>query len=83
MTSPIRRGRTSRMVNESGFDGGLINEHHRDVVLDRIHTPAVVALESGSLIDQMDRFLACGADQNLEQRRIDGHPVNICQNRRR
>src|SRR5688572_24252581 len=68
-TSPIRRSRISRM--RSGLDGGLVNQHHGNIVFDRIDAPALRALEGGAPLDQLDLRFAVGARQDLEQLRIN------------
>ena len=55
----------------------LVNQHHRDIVLDGIHTMALVALERRAVFDQFDRGLAVGAREDFEEFGIDGHPENI------
>ena len=52
-TSPIRRRRTSRILNAASvLDRRLVDQHHRDVVLDRIHAVARVALQAGAVLDE-------------------------------
>src|SRR6187551_3011144 len=77
-TSPMSRGRTSRMVNgRSRVDGGLIDQHHGNVVLDRISPPARVAAKTSAFLDEANRCLAYGADEDIEQGLINGHDGNI------
>ena len=57
------------------LDGGLDDQHDRDVVFDWIHALALVALQRGAVLDELHLGLAVGAGQNLEQFRIDGHRV--------
>src|SRR6185436_14369434 len=81
-TSPINRSRTRRMFGTSGtsgtpgtfgtlgtllFDRGFVDQHHRDVVLDRIDAVTRFALERLSVLHQRDRRLACRAGEYFEQ----------------
>ena len=56
-----------------GFDRGLIDQHHGDVVLDRVHPVALIALERRTILDQCDRCLTVRARKYFEQFSIDGH----------
>ena len=66
------------------LDCGLVDEHHRNVVLDGIHAVARDALERRAVLDQRDWSFAVGTGQNLEQFRVDSHsrdymtPTGIC-----
>jgi hypothetical protein len=57
----------------SGFDGRLVHEHHWNVVLDGVHAPAGVALETRAIVHEVHWCLAVGTDQDFEKRRVDGH----------
>src|SRR6185295_7422245 len=73
-TSPISRRRTSRIrCRLVVLDGGFVDEHHRNVVFDRIHTLARRALEGGAVLDQRDRCFTVGTRENLEQFRVHCH----------
>src|SRR5690349_14122455 len=81
MTTPIWRRRTRR-IRENWRAGSLFNfcfvdEHDRDVVLDRIDAFAGRTLERGSVLDERHRRLAIRAGENLEQFGIDGHGPTI------
>jgi hypothetical protein len=43
----------------------LVNQHHRDIVFDRIHTMALIALERRAVFDQFDRGLAVRARKDF------------------
>ena len=53
-TSPIWRRRTSRICESmlSRLDGGFVDQHHRDVVLDRVDALAGGALERRAVLDE-------------------------------
>src|SRR5438105_5052016 len=87
-TSPICRSRTNRILMKlvitqfaknpiSRFDGGFVDEHHRDVVLDWIDAMARAALERRPVLHQTDRRLTVRAGENLEQFWVDRHERNI------
>src|SRR5689334_1141456 len=76
-TSPIRRSRTRRIRGASGFDRGLVNEHHRDVVPDGIHAFALIALERGAIVDEFYRGLAVRTGQDFEQFGVNRHATSI------
>src|SRR5690606_23387278 len=57
----------------SVFDCRLVDEHHGNVVLDRIHPAARVALQARFVVDGADGRLADRADEDLEQGGVDGH----------
>ena len=66
------------MVNGwSRVDGGLIDQHHRNVVLDRIRPPARVAAKTRAVLDEANRGLAHGTHEDIEQGLINGHDGNI------
>src|SRR2546425_267457 len=50
-----------------GFDARLIRQHHRDVVLDRIDTPASGTFQALAVGRKPDGRLTQGADKDLEQ----------------
>lgn len=66
-------------------DRGFVQEHDRNVVLDRIHAPATRALERFSL--RHYRNLAFRTDQNIEQFFVDHvgilHPASLPSERKR
>ena len=81
-TSPIRRSRSSRIFTRwlvkmamLELDRGFVDEHDRDVVLDRIDALALRALERRAVLHEIDLRLAVRARQNLEQLRIDASAV--------
>jgi hypothetical protein len=51
----------------------LVNQHDGDIVLDGIHTVALIALECGAVFHQFDRSLTVGARENFEEFGIDRH----------
>src|SRR5262249_58427554 len=55
------------------FDGGFVDEHDGNVVLDRIHTLARGTFERGSVLHERDRRFTVRAGENLEQLLIDRH----------
>jgi hypothetical protein len=61
----------------SGFDRRLIDQHHRNVILDGIHTVTRVALERRPVFDQLYRRFARWTGKNLKKLRSDGHTENI------
>src|SRR3954454_4683301 len=69
----MRRTCTGRSGPASGFDGGLVEEHHRDVVLDGVYAMALVALEARVAVHERHRLQGFRAHQDLEQRGIDRH----------
>src|SRR5512145_3314081 len=71
-TSPMRRRRITRMFT-SRFDRGLVQQHDRNVVLDRIHALALAALERAAVLHEIDLGLAVRAGQDLEQFGVYGH----------
>jgi hypothetical protein len=56
-----------------GIDGGLVNQHHWNVVLDGIDSAALVTLEALTVVDQADGGLAIGAGKDFEQFPVDRH----------
>jgi hypothetical protein len=59
-----------------GFDSGLVNQHHRDVILDGIDAMTLLALEAGAVIHQLHWRLTVGAGQDFQEFGIDGHGVS-------
>ena len=60
-------------IHQLGFYGRLIDEHHRDIVLDGIHAVTLLAFEGGAVLDECDRRLAVGTGQDFEQLGVDRH----------
>jgi hypothetical protein len=64
----------------SRLDGSLVEEHDRDVVLDREDALAGVALERRAPLDELDLRLAVRAGEDIEQFLIYSHeeaPVSV------
>ena len=61
----------------SVVDPRLVNEHDRDVVLDRIDAPADVAFESRPVVDEVNGRLVIGADEDFEECGVHRHAANI------
>ena len=59
------------------LDFRLVNQHHRDVILDGIDPATFFALERGAVFHEPDRRLALRAHQDFEQRGVDGHEGTI------
>ena len=57
----------------SRFDRRLVEQHDRNVVLDRKHSFALRALERRAVFDELDFRLAVRAREDFEQLWIDGH----------
>src|SRR5688572_13779121 len=74
-TSPMRRSRTSRIFTNRLLllDGGLVDQHDGDVVLDRIHTMALSAFQRAAVLDEADRRFAVGTREDFQQFRIERH----------
>ena len=49
------------------FDGCLVQQHDRDVVLDQIHPAALPALQAFRVLPVLEGQLARGTDQNIQQ----------------
>jgi hypothetical protein len=47
-----------RFIDQSFFDGGLVDEHYRNIVADWIHAPAFNAFQRVALRFQLDLCLA-------------------------
>jgi hypothetical protein len=61
----------------SGFNRGFINQHDRNVVLDRVNPVAGHAFEGGAVLDERHRRFAGRTGENFEQFRVDSHAGNI------
>ena len=61
------------------FDGRFVDQHYRNVILDRIDPAAPVALEAGAILDEADRSLAFRAYENLDKRWVNSHLETIRQ----
>src|SRR5262245_9387653 len=75
-TSPIWRKRTRRTFTQfpnSRFDLRLVDEHDRNVVLDRVDALTGAALQACTVLDHRNRGLAVWARQNFKQFRVDRH----------
>ena len=57
--------------------GGFVDEHHRNVVFDGIHTFARPAFQRGTVFDGCHGCFAVRTRKNLEQLGIDWHIGNI------
>ena len=57
------------------FDFRFVNEHHGDVVANRIHPVALFTLQAGLVMNQVNRGLAERADKNVQQVLTDGHSL--------
>jgi hypothetical protein len=55
------------------LDGRLVNQHHRDVVLDGVDAMTLIALETGAVMHQFDRRFAMGTGEDFEQFGVDWH----------
>src|SRR5215510_5892283 len=75
-TSPIWRRRTSRIFNQSRLDGCFIDQHHRDVVFDRVDAVAGGTLQGRAIFDQMYWRFAVRTGENFEQFLVNGHARN-------
>jgi len=58
-------------------DGGFVDQHHRDIITDRIETVAGHATQTTAIGLQFDFGPAGGADEDLEQFGADGHVRKI------
>jgi len=72
----------NRLILGRRFDRRLIDEHDRNVVLDRIATMAGLAGEARAVRSHAYWGTADGAHENVEQCRIDRHAATISQLRR-
>jgi hypothetical protein len=57
----------------SRFDRGLVDQHHRDVVLDGIYAVTLVAFQSGAVLDELNGGLAGRAREDLEKFGVNRH----------
>src|ERR1041385_761570 len=55
------------------LDSRFVDQHHGDVVLDRVHAVASLALQTCSVLDQNNRGFAVGTRKNLEEFSIERH----------
>ncbi len=59
---------------DSGFlDAGFIDKHDGDIVANGVDAVALHALQSRSVVGELDLFLAHGAGKNVEQFFADWH----------
>src|SRR5688572_18977343 len=84
-TSPSRRSRTSRIFTRwqtvsVRLDGGLVQQHDRDVVLDGEHTMALPALQARAVLHQRHRGLAARTGQDLQQFSVHWHGEILLEN---
>src|SRR5262245_9469768 len=56
------------------LDGGLLDQHDRDVIDDRVASPAGAAHQAGPVARQNDLRLAQGTSEDFQQLGIEGHP---------
>ena len=54
----------------------FVNQHHRNVILDRVYPVARVALEGGAVFHQFDWGFAVGTREKFKQRCVEGHAGN-------
>ena len=59
------------------LDGRFVDQHDRNVVLDRIDALARAAFERRAVLDERHRRLAMGTGKNVEQFLINRHTSNI------
>src|ERR1700722_15453788 len=52
---------------------GLVDQHHRDILADRINQLARAAREAVLLLGHLQFALALGTGENIEQLLADGH----------
>ena len=57
------------------FNFRFADEHHGDVVANRIHAAALAALQALSAFEGLYWRLAERADQDFQEFRVDGHDV--------
>ena len=63
-----------RLLNSSlVFNFCFADQHHGDVVANRIHAAALTTLQSLAAFDEIDRCLAERTNKNLQKLRIYGH----------
>jgi len=76
-----REGRTSNafMMGRNSklgslrLDLGFVHEHHRDIVFDGIHAPALRALKALSVRRELDRRFAERTYENVQKFLADSH----------
>jgi ABC-type proline/glycine betaine transport system permease subunit len=51
-----------------GFDSSFVDEHDGNVVFYGVYTMALLALQALGILAVVERLLAGGADQNVEER---------------
>src|SRR4051812_26488587 len=74
----MSRRRTRRMFNAaSAFDRRLVDQHHGNVVFDRVDPMTGPALQARPVADERDGGFAFRTDENFQQRRVDGHEGSI------
>ena len=61
----------------SRFDGGLVDQHHRDIVLDGVDAMAGAALQRRAILHERDGRFAVRTGKNFKQFRVDGHAGTI------
>ena len=66
----------SRWKRSLVFNFRFADEHHGDVVANRINAAALAALQSLAAFGQVDRGFAEWANENFQKLRIDGHNEN-------
>ena len=59
------------------LNGCFVDQHDRNVILNRIHPVARAALQRSAALHQLDGSLAVGTRQNFEQLGVDGHARTI------
>jgi hypothetical protein len=52
---------------KSGFDGGFVDEHVRDVLFDFIDSVALRALQGLGVLTVFKGLFVCRADENIEE----------------
>ena len=57
----------------SGFDGGFVEQHHRNIVFHRKDAVAGAALQRCAVLDEGDGCLAIRTGENFQQFWVDGH----------
>jgi hypothetical protein len=67
----------TRLPNVLRLDGGFIDQHDRDVVLNRVDAVTGRAFEGRAVLDEVYRRFAVGTGENLEQFRVNGHGRTI------
>src|ERR1700739_782761 len=65
--------RSRRLSTRLFFDASFVDQHHGNVVANRVHSLALNALEAVLVLLQLDRRFAQRADENLQQILANGH----------